>query len=229
MKEEDLVDVPASAKPTTMPPGGGRELGTEGLSPGEHGPCRDIDATLGEELGDLPGGERVAQIPAHRGDDDVGWPTVAGGGAARGVGEVPVAGTAGEALAAAAVETIARGGGLVAGRAGGHRPTLPPTLHDFADSNALHDARICFVQVARMNGPGVRALSKGENRQRHCQAARSDARRAAVTGARIGRASPRPTRPSRRSRSRTVHRPDRQTGARRPRGRWARSPRAARR
>jgi hypothetical protein len=29
---------------------------------------------------------------------------------------------AGEALTAAAVETVARGGGLVAGRAGGHRP-----------------------------------------------------------------------------------------------------------
>jgi hypothetical protein len=77
MEEEDLVDVPASAKPTTMPPGRCRELGTEGLGPGEHGPGRDINATLTEELGDLPGGERVAQIPAHRGDDDVGWPTVA--------------------------------------------------------------------------------------------------------------------------------------------------------
>ena len=77
----------------------------------------------GEELGDLAGGERVAQIPAHRGDDDVGWPTVAGERAARGMGEVSMAGTAGEALAAAAVETIAPGGGLVTGRAGGHRPT----------------------------------------------------------------------------------------------------------
>jgi hypothetical protein len=62
MEEEDLVDVRASAKPTTMPPGGCRELGTEGLGPAEHGPGRDIDATLSEELGDLPGGERVAQI-----------------------------------------------------------------------------------------------------------------------------------------------------------------------
>jgi hypothetical protein len=41
---------------------------------------------------------------------------------------------AGEALAAAAVETIARSGGVVAGRAGGHRPTLPRAPHDFADS-----------------------------------------------------------------------------------------------
>ena len=33
--------------------------------------------------------------------------------------------TASETLTAAEVETIAHGGGLVAGRAGGHRPTLP--------------------------------------------------------------------------------------------------------
>jgi hypothetical protein len=41
---------------------------------------------------------------------------------------------AGKALTAAAVETIARSGGLVAGRAGGHRPTLPRAPHDFAGS-----------------------------------------------------------------------------------------------
>ncbi len=38
---------------------------------------------------------------------------------------------------AAAVETIARSGSLVAGRAGGHRPTLPRAPHDFADSALL--------------------------------------------------------------------------------------------
>ena len=53
-EEENLVDVPAAAKPTTMPPGRGGELWTEGLAPGEHGPGRDIDATLSKELGDLP-------------------------------------------------------------------------------------------------------------------------------------------------------------------------------
>ena len=41
---------------------------------------------------------------------------------------------AGEALTASAVETISRTGGLVGGRAGGHRPTLRRTPHDFADS-----------------------------------------------------------------------------------------------
>jgi hypothetical protein len=46
MEEEDLVNVPAGAKPTTMPPGRGCELWTEGLGPGEHSPGRDINATL---------------------------------------------------------------------------------------------------------------------------------------------------------------------------------------
>ena len=46
-------------------------------------------------------------------------------------------GMAGEALTASAIEPIARIGGLVAGRAGGHRPTLPRTPHDFADSKPL--------------------------------------------------------------------------------------------
>jgi hypothetical protein len=134
MEEEDLVDVPAAAKPTTMPPGCGRELWTEGLGPGEHGPGRDVDATLTQELGDLPGGERVAQIPTDRGDDDLRRPPVAREGAVGSVGEVPTTEMASEALTTAAVETIARSGGLVAGRAGGHRPTLPRAPHDFADS-----------------------------------------------------------------------------------------------
>ena len=43
-------------------------------------------------------------------------------------------GMAGEALTAAAIEPIARIGGLVAGRVGAHRPTLPRTPHDVADS-----------------------------------------------------------------------------------------------
>jgi hypothetical protein len=37
MEEEDLVDVPTAAKPTTMPGGRGRELWTEGLGPSPSG------------------------------------------------------------------------------------------------------------------------------------------------------------------------------------------------
>ncbi len=103
-----------------MPPGRSCELWTEGLGPGEHGPGRDTDAALSKELGDLPGGERVAQVPTDRGDDDLRRPTVAREGAVGSLSEVPMTEMAGEALTAAAVETIARGGGPVAGRAGGH-------------------------------------------------------------------------------------------------------------
>jgi hypothetical protein len=105
-----------------VPPSRSCELWTEGLGPGEHCPGRDIDATLSKELGDLPGGERVAQVPTDRGDDDLRRPTVAREGTAGSVGEVPMTEMASEALTTAAIETIARRGGLVAGRAGGARP-----------------------------------------------------------------------------------------------------------
>jgi hypothetical protein len=72
--------------------------------------------TLTEELGDLPGGEWVAQVPTHPGDDDVRRPTVAREGAAGGLGEVPMTGMAGEALTAEAVETI--GVAAAGGRSG---------------------------------------------------------------------------------------------------------------
>jgi len=126
MEEEDLVDIPAAAQPAAIPPGRGGELRPEGLGPSEHGPGRDINAPLTEELGDLPGGERVAQLPAVRGDDDLRRPTVARESAAGGVGEVPTAGMTDEALTDAAVETISRGDRLVADWAGGQWLTLPP-------------------------------------------------------------------------------------------------------
>jgi len=87
-----------------------------------------------KELGDLPGRERVAQVPTDRGEDDLRWPPIAREGAVGSVSEVPMTEMAREALTAAAVETIARSGGLVAGRAGGHRSTPPRAPHNFADS-----------------------------------------------------------------------------------------------
>jgi hypothetical protein len=95
---------------------------TEGLGPGEHGPGRDINATLTKELGDLPGGERVAQVPTDRGDDHLRRPTVAREGAAGSVSEVPITEMAGEALTAAAVETITRSGGWQVGQVAVARP-----------------------------------------------------------------------------------------------------------
>ena len=59
------------------------------------------------------------------------------------MGEVPMTGMAGEALTAPAVETIVRSGaGLVTGRAGGHRPTLPRPPFDFADSALARESRV---------------------------------------------------------------------------------------
>ena len=60
------------------------------------------------------------------------------------MGEVSMTEMAGEVLTAAAVETITRSGARVAGRAGGHRPTLPRAPHDFADSNFLVLTFICI-------------------------------------------------------------------------------------
>ena len=66
-------------------------------------------------------------------------------------------GLAGEALTASAIETIARIGGLVAGRAGGHHPTLLRAPHDFADSSrCLEKApRVC-IGAER----GIRTLTR---------------------------------------------------------------------
>jgi hypothetical protein len=166
MEEEDLVDVPAAAKPTTMPPGYGRELWTEGLGPGEHGPGRDIDATRTQELSDLPGGERVAQVPTDRGEDDLRRPPVAREGAVGSVGEVSMTRMAGEVLTAAAVETIARSGGLVAGRAGGHRPTLPRAPHDFADSGTELESNVRELarSIARIPASTLRMKKLAINR-----------------------------------------------------------------
>jgi hypothetical protein len=58
----------------------------------------------------VPGGERVAQVPTDRGDDDLRRPTVAREGAAGSVSEISMTEMAGEALTAAAVETITRSG-----------------------------------------------------------------------------------------------------------------------
>ena len=140
-EEEDLVDVPA-AKPMTMPPGRGRELWTEGLGPGEHGPGRDINAALTKELGNLPGGERVAQVPTDRDDDDLRRPTVPREGTAGSVGEVPMTG---------------------AGQAVPHsQRSLPPTAHLGGDESMT--ARDCTgIIVSCVVGIALLAASCGSS------------------------------------------------------------------
>jgi hypothetical protein len=65
----------------SLPPVDSRPLlRSEGLHPVEDRPVRDIDATLGQQLQDLPAGERVGQVPAHRRRAHVGRPAVATAG-----------------------------------------------------------------------------------------------------------------------------------------------------
>ena len=71
------------------------------------------------------------------------------------MGEVSMTEMAGEALTAAAVETIARSGGPVAGRAGGHahreHPTTSQTLNMVSAISAKSSLRFRVVE-GRMNG-----------------------------------------------------------------------------
>jgi hypothetical protein len=50
---------------------------SEGLDPIEESPMRDVDAALSKQLKHLPAGRRVGQVPAHSGQDHIGWPAVA--------------------------------------------------------------------------------------------------------------------------------------------------------
>jgi hypothetical protein len=103
--------------------------------PSSDGQGGDVDPALGQELGDLPGRERVAEVPAHAGQDHLGRPTVAGEGGTRELGEVSAAGATGVALATAAIVAVALGGRLLADQAGIRRQNLLPAPHNFPDSH----------------------------------------------------------------------------------------------
>ena len=82
----------------------------------------------------MPGGERVAEVPAHGGQEHLGRPAVAGGGGTGKLGEVSVAASTGAALTTAAIVAVALGGRLLADQAGRHRRPNLPAPHNFADS-----------------------------------------------------------------------------------------------
>ena len=82
----------------------------------------------------MPGGERVAEVPAHGGQDHLGRPTVAGEGGSGKLGKVPAAASTGVALTAAAIVAVALGGRLLADQACRHRPPNLPAPHNFPDS-----------------------------------------------------------------------------------------------
>ena len=78
-------------------------------------------------------------------------------------------GIAGEALTAAAVETIARSGGQLAGRAGGRRPTLPRPPHDFEDSPPGPEAvvvKVYGVLPDALPASGRKRSRRGSRRMR---------------------------------------------------------------
>ena len=54
------------------------ELWCEGLHPAVHGDVVDVDAALGQQLPDIPVGQAITQIPAHRERDDLAREAVAG-------------------------------------------------------------------------------------------------------------------------------------------------------
>src|SRR6266568_3724759 len=78
-----------------------------------------------QELDDLPAGQRVSHVPAHRSKDHVHQPAIPAEGRDRVVSEVASTGPAGILLAAPTIATVALAGGLLAGGAGRHEgPTL---------------------------------------------------------------------------------------------------------
>jgi hypothetical protein len=96
---------------------------------------RDVDAALGQQLEHLPAGERIGQVPADGGQDDVGRPAVAAEGRGGVPGERASTGTAGVLLSVTAITAVALGGGLLAGGAGRHGPPTLPALRDFPNSH----------------------------------------------------------------------------------------------
>jgi hypothetical protein len=66
-----LVNEPAVPGRVPARSGGVNELWREGLHPPVHRDVVDVDTALGQQLLDVPIGEPVAQVPAHRNRDDL--------------------------------------------------------------------------------------------------------------------------------------------------------------
>src|ERR671927_78377 len=81
---------------------------------------RDVDAALGQQLEHLSAGERIGQVPADGGQDNVSRPAIPAEDRGRVLGERTPTATAGVLLSAATIAAVALGGGLLTGRAGWH-------------------------------------------------------------------------------------------------------------
>ena len=76
-EQEHLVHEPVFANWTPTASNLIGQPRSEGLDPIEESPMRDVDAALSKQLKHLPAGRRVGQVPAHSGQDHIGWPAVA--------------------------------------------------------------------------------------------------------------------------------------------------------
>ena len=119
-EEEHLVDVPTLPESSTVLASFGSQLRPEGLDPAQYGPVRHVDAALSEQFHDTRGRQWVAQVPAHRHQDDIGWPAIAREDRGRSNREVPPTASAGEALATMAVMAVTGGHVVLAVRARRH-------------------------------------------------------------------------------------------------------------
>jgi hypothetical protein len=73
-----FVDEPPIARRAACGARGVDELRSEGLHPPVRRHVIDLDAALGQQLLNVPVGQSVAQVPAHRDRDHLTWEPVAG-------------------------------------------------------------------------------------------------------------------------------------------------------
>jgi hypothetical protein len=66
-----LIHEPTIADPVSARPGRVREERREGLHPPEHCDVIDLDTALGQQLLEVAIREAIAEVPAHRQNDDL--------------------------------------------------------------------------------------------------------------------------------------------------------------
>src|SRR5262249_54165524 len=176
--EEEVSIVRAPAQPPPIAVGLFGQQGSESLDPGQDGPGRDVDPALGQEFGNVPGGERVAEVPVDGGQDHLSRPTVAGEGGTGELGEVPAAASTGVALTTATT-------GVRAGRLLSHEITEERGADTVGDvegntaSGASASRERAPRGLATLHAPNLHAR-EGNTAQHH--RLRTQGRHARVTG-----------------------------------------------
>jgi hypothetical protein len=129
-EQEDLVHPPARARPATVPAHVGRQERAEGLDPAQHGALGDVDPSLHQEDHRARGGARMAELPAHRREDNLPRPAIPGERRCGVLSAAAMAASTPLAVPPNSVSPVAFRGGLVARRTGWHEVrTLPATAN----------------------------------------------------------------------------------------------------